>query len=222
MKITFLTLFPEIFTPILSSSILGRAQSKGLVEYDIVNIRDFGIGNHLVVDDTPYGGGVGMVLKPEVLSQAVKSVKTAKSRVILTSASGKTYTQKKARAFVQMDHLIVVCGHYEGVDQRFIDHYIDEEVSIGDYVLTGGELPAMVIADSITRLIPGVLEKVEATQNESYENGLLEHPHYTRPAEFEGVTVPAVLTSGDHKKIAEWREQTSLEKTKKNRPDLIN
>lgn len=222
MKITFLTLFPEIFNPILSSSILGRAQNKGLVEYEVINIRDFGIGNHQVVDDTPYGGGVGMVLKPDVLSEAVKSVKTDSSLVILTSASGTPYTQKKAREYSQIKHLIVVCGHYEGVDQRFIDHYIDEEISIGDYVLTGGELPAMVIADSITRLIKGVLEKEEATQQESYENGLLEHPHYTRPAEFEGQIVPAVLTSGDHKKIAEWKKQESIQKTQKKRPDLLN
>ena len=222
MKITFLTLFPEIFNPILSSSILGRAQNKGLVEYEVINIRDFGIGNHQVVDDTPYGGGVGMVLKPDVLAAAVKSVKTDSSLVILTSASGTPYTQKRAREYSQIKHLIIVCGHYEGVDQRFIDNYVDEEISIGDYVLTGGELPAMVIADSITRLIKGVLEKEEATQQESYENGLLEHPHYTRPAEFEGQTVPAVLISGDHKKIAEWKKQESIQKTQKKRPDLFN
>ncbi len=222
MKITFLTLFPEIFNPVLSSSILGRAQNKGLVEYEVINIRDFGIGNHQVVDDTPYGGGVGMVLKPDVLAAAVKSVKTDSSLVILTSASGTPYTQKRAREYSQIKHLIIVCGHYEGVDQRFIDNYVDEEISIGDYVLTGGELPAMVIADSITRLIKGVLEKEEATQQESYENGLLEHPHYTRPAEFEGQTVPAVLISGDHKKIAEWKKQESIQKTQKKRPDLFN
>jgi tRNA (guanine37-N1)-methyltransferase len=222
MKITFLTLFPEIFTPVLAVSILGRAQKKGLVEYEIVNIRDFGIGSHQIVDDTPYGGGVGMVLKPEVLTAALQSVKTKASHVILTSASGIPYTQVKAKKYVQLEHLIVVCGHYEGVDQRFIDLYVDEEISIGDYVLTGGELPAMVIADSITRLIKGVLEKSEATEKESYENGLLEHPHYTRPAVFENKTVPEVLTSGDHKKIDAWRLNESVAKTKKNRPDLLS
>lgn len=222
MKITFITLFPEIFSSVLDSSILGRAQQKKLVEYETVNIRDFGVGSHKTVDDTPYGGGVGMVIRADVLAEAVKSVRGGNSRIILMSAAGVPYTQAKARQYLEIEHLIIICGHYEGVDQRFIDHYVDEEISIGDYVLTGGEVPAMVIADSITRLIPGVLVKEEATINESFENNLLEHPHYTRPVEFEGETVPEVLTSGNHKKIELWRQNESVRKTKEIRPDLIN
>lgn len=222
MKITFITLFPEIFSPVLNSSILGRAQKKGLVEFEVINLRDFGQGNHKIVDDTPYGGGVGMVLKPDVLANATKSVLTDGSFTILTSASGVTFNQSTAKKYSQIKHLIIVCGHYEGVDQRYINNYIDEEISIGDYVLTGGELPAMVIADSITRLIKGVLAKEEATQKESFENNLLEHPHFTRPAEFEGQSIPEVLLSGDHKKIDQWRHDESVAKTKENRSDLLN
>lgn len=221
MKITILTLFPEIFPPILNSSIVGRAQKKGLIEFEIADIRQFGIGVHRVVDDSPYGGGVGMVLKPDVLTDALNSVKKANSWVILTSASGSLYTQSKAKEFAQKDHLILICGHYEGVDQRFIDKYVDEEISIGDYVLTGGELPSMIISDSITRLIPGVLEKEEATRLESFENNLLEHPHYTRPDVFENEKVPEVLRSGDHKKIADWRNDQSRLKTINTRPELL-
>ena len=220
MKITIVTLFPEIFPPVINSSILGRAQKKGLIEFELVNIRDFGNGMHKIVDDTPYGGGVGMVLKPDVLAEAVKKVKNNKSWIVLTSASGNTYTQKKAKEYAQKEHLVLVCGHYEGVDQRFIDNYVDEEISIGDYVLTGGEIPSLVIADSVTRLIKGVLEKEAATKEESFEDNLLEYPHYTRPELFEEHQVPAVLTSGNHQKIAEWRRNKALEKTKKIRPDL--
>lgn len=221
MKISIITLFPDMFESVLNTSILKRAQQKGLVEYEIINLRDFGTGSHQIVDDSPYGGGAGMVLKADILAEAVKSVKTEDSKVFLTSASGTTYTQKKARALTAEKHIIIICGHYEGVDQRFIDKYVDEEISIGDYVLTGGELPAMILADSITRLISGVLEKEGATENESHENGLLEHPHYTRPEEFEGIKVPDVLVSGNHKKIEEWRQEESLKKTKKVRPDLL-
>lgn len=235
MKISIITLFPEIFEPILNASILGRAQKKGLVEFELVNLREFGEGRHQVVDDRPYGGGAGMVLKADVLAKALHSVyrllSTAKKsgsrktedrrRIILTSASGKPYKQKTAQKFSKLDHLIIVCGHYEGVDQRFIDQYVNEEISIGDYVLTGGEIPAMVIVDSITRLIPKVLEKPEATINESFSEGLLEHPQYTRPEEFEGRKVPKVLLSGNHQEIANWRQKESVKKTKKVRPDLL-
>lgn len=226
MKISIITLFPEPFLPVLNSSILGRAQKKGLVEFELINLRDFGEGVHQVVDDRPFGGGVGMVLKVDILTKALKSVQSKGSKdekplTILTSASGKVYKQSKARELSKFDHLIIVCGHYEGVDQRFIDEHIDLELSIGDYVLTGGEVPALVIADSVTRLIPGVLEKEEATQKESFEDGFLEHPHYTRPQEFEGQSVPEVLLSGDHKKIEQWRKEQSLEKTKRVRPDLV-
>lgn len=229
MKFSIITLFPEVFEPILNSSILKRAQKKGLVEFELINLRDFGEGRHKVVDDRPYGGGAGMVLKPDILTRALKSIispnhvsRTKKIQIILMSASGTQYKQSKARELSKLDHLIIVCGHYEGVDQRFIDKYIDEEISIGDYVLTGGEIPAMVIVDSITRLIPGVLEKPEATKDESFSNyTLLEYPQYTRPEEFEGKGVPKVLLSGNHSEIKKWRIQKSLAKTKKIRPDLL-
>lgn len=235
MKISIITLFPEIFADFLNFSILKRAQQKGLVEFELINLRDFGKGVHKSVDDKPYGGGVGMVLKADVLAEALKNVKYPRSNVasqisnikfqnqktILMSASGKKYDQKKAREFSKLDHLIVVCGHYEGVDQRFIEKYVDEEISVGDYVLTGGEIPALVIADSVTRLLPGVLLKEEATLKESFEDNLLEYPHYTRPEIFEGSSVPEVLLSGDHRKIENWRNEQSLNKTKAVRPDLI-
>ena len=243
MKISIITLFPEIFEPILNASILGRAQKKDLVEFELINLRDFGEGNSKTVDDKPYGGGAGMVLKATVLSEAIEYVVNRKSIIgkkvrqtindkpytILTSASGTPYKQSTARELSKLDHIIIICGHYEGIDQRFIDKYVDLEISIGDYVLTGGELPAMIIADSITRLIPGVLKKPEAVENESFSNykidassyQLLEHPHYTRPEEFEDSKVPEVLTSGNHAEINKWRAEKSFEKTKKVRPDLL-
>ena len=235
MKISIITLFPQVFDPILNSSILKRAQQKGKVTFELINLRDFGEGRHQLVDGRPYGGGAGMVLKPDVLTRTLKSILNSKIilniqkfkisnlklKIILMSASGTPYKQQKAREFSKLEHLILICGHYEGVDQRFIEKYIDEEISIGDYVLTGGEIPAMVIADSIVRLIPGVLEKPEATQNESFSEGLLEYPQYTRPEEFEDEKVPEVLLSGNHAEIAKWRKQKSLEKTRKLRPDLL-
>lgn len=236
MKISIITLFPEVFDPILNSSILKRAQKKGLVEFELINLRDFGQGSHKTVDDRPFGGGAGMVLKADVLAKAVEKVKTKDSRVILTSASGKTFNQKKVKALSKLNHLVIICGHYEGVDQRFIEKYVDEEISIGDYILTGGEIPAMVIADSITRLIPGVLKKSEATKEESFSTfhlpagrqdlpsssiQLLEYPHYTRPEEWEGEKVPSILLSGNHQEIKKWREKEALEKTRTTRPDLL-
>lgn len=221
MKITFITLFPEIFPAFLNFSILKRAQDKGLIEFNIINLRDFGEGNHKTVDDKPYGGGAGMVLKANVLAKAVARIKSQESRVILTSASGKTFNQLMAKDLSKEEHLIIIAGHYEGVDQRFIDKYVDMEISIGDYVLTGGELPALVIADSVTRLIKGVLEKEEAVKEESFENNLLEYPHYTRPEEFEGIKVPEILLSGNHQEIIKWRLAKSQEKTKKLRPEGI-
>lgn len=219
MKITIITLFPAVFEPILNSSILKRAQNKGKVEFELINLRDFGEGKHQVVDDRPYGGGAGMVLKADILAKALSSV--VKGKIILFSASGKPYKQAMARELSKLDHIILICGHYEGVDQRFIDKYVDEEISIGDYVLTGGEIPAMIIVDSIVRLLPGVLEKPEATKNESFSENLLEGPQYTRPEEFEGEKVPQVLLSGNHAEISKWRKQKSLEKTRKVRPDLL-
>lgn len=228
MKISIITLFPEVIQPVLDSSILGRAQKKGKVSFKLVNLRAFGEGKHQVVDDRPYGGGAGMVLKADVLSRALEStinpkkiLKKTKFKIILTSASGIPYNQKRANELSKLDALIIICGHYEGVDQRFIDKYVDEEVSIGDYVLTGGEIPAMVIVDSVVRLIPGVLEKEEATINESFSQNLLEGPQYTRPEEFEGSKVPEVLLSGNHKEIEKWRKDEALKKTKKMRPDLL-
>lgn len=217
MTISIITLFPEVFEPILNSSILKRAQKKGKVSFELINLRDFGEGKHKVVDGRPYGGGAGMLLRADILAKALPKT----GHVILTSASGKPYIQKDAQRLSKLDHLIIVCGHYEGVDQRFIDKYINEEISIGDYVLTGGEVPAMVIADSVVRLIPGVLKKKEATENESFAEELLEYPQFTRPEEFEGKKVPKVLLSGNHKQIGDWRKEKAEEKTKKIRPDLL-
>ncbi len=270
MKISIITLFPEMFEPVLNTSILKRAQNKGKVEFELINLRDFGEGVHQIVDGRPYGGGAGMILRADILTCALRSVispkllskreknaqfsnpnlqsntndsnsnknfnienslkiDNCKLKIILTSASGTPYKQAHAQEFSKLDHIIIVCGHYEGVDQRFIDKYVDQEISIGDYVLTGGEIPAMAIADSIVRLIPGVLEKPEAVQEESFSisnlksqiSNLLEYPHYTRPDVFEEEKVPEVLTSGDHQKVADWRQEKSLEKTKKVRPDLL-
>ena len=216
MKISIITLFPQVFDPILNSSILKRAQKKGKITFELINLRDFGEGKHQVVDGRPYGGGAGMVLRVDILAKALP-----KGHIILTSASGKPYKQEDARRLSKLKNIVIVCGHYEGVDQRFIDKYVDEEISIGDYVLTGGEIPAMVLVDSITRLIPGVLEKPETIINESFTENLLEGPQYTRPEEFEGQKVPEILLSGNHGEIDKWRKQKSLEKTKKLRPDLF-
>ena len=221
MKITVITLFPKLFQEILSTSILDRAKEKKFAEYEILDLRTFGTDKRKTVDGRPYGGGPGMILRPDVLSQAVKSVKKRGSRVILMSASGKTFNQKFARELSKLKHLIIVCGHYEGIDQRFIDKYIYEEISVGDYVLTGGEIPAMAVIDATVRLIPGVLKKPEATSDESFSDHFLEFPQYTKPESFEGNHVPEVLRSGNHGEIAKWRKQKSLEKTKKVRPDLL-
>lgn len=230
MKISILTLFPTFFTEILSKSILGRATEVGAVQYELVDLRQFGKGTHKSVDDRPYGGGPGMVLRADVLSEALKSVINKlpatgyRLKTILMSASGKTFTQAKAREFSKIDHLIITCGHYEGIDQRFIDLYVDEEISIGDYVLTGGEIPAMAVVDATVRLLPRVLKKEGATEEESFSSatdGLLEYPQYTRPEIFEGKIVPEILRTGYHQKIRQWRKKESIEKTKKLRPDLL-
>ncbi|OGE64386.1 tRNA (guanosine(37)-N1)-methyltransferase TrmD [Candidatus Daviesbacteria bacterium RIFCSPLOWO2_02_FULL_36_8] len=228
MTISIITLFPEVFETYLSTSILGRAQKKGKVTFRLINLRDFGEGKHQIVDGRPYGGGAGMLLRADILSKALSSVvnrhsltKNEKRKTILMSASGITYKQSKSRELSKLDHIIIVCGHYEGVDQRFIDKYVDDEISIGDFVLTGGEIPAMIIADSIVRLIPGVLKKEEAIINESFTENLLEGPQYTRPDAFEGLKVPEVLTSGNHGEVDKWRIKESLQKTKKIRPDLL-
>ena len=233
MRFHIITLFPEMFAGPFDHSIIKRAQEKGLVEIEFINIRDFGEGKHKMVDDTEYGGGIGMLMKVDVVHKAIQHAKqtfsqqsnneTLKQWVVLMSASGKTFKQELAKEYANLDHLILICGHYEGVDDR-IRHYIDEEVSIGDFVLTGGEIPAMLITDSVTRLIKGVLPE-GATEDESFsENNnevLLEYPHYTKPQIYNDHEVPEVLLSGDHKKIAIWRREQAIKKTKELRPDLI-
>lgn len=222
MKITIITLFPNIFREILSTSILDRAADKKFVEYEVVDLRNFGEGERKTVDGRPFGGGPGMIFRADILASTIKSVKKTRSRVILMSASGKTFSQAKAWELSKLSHIILICGHYEGVDQRFIDKYVDEEISIGDFVLTGGEIPAMVVVDATVRLIPGVLKKEEAVLDESFSEGLLEYPQYTRPETFEGEHVPEILRSGNHAEIAKWRKVKALEKTKQVRPDMLS
>lgn len=219
MKIDILTLFPEMFKGFLSESIIHRAIEKKLVEINIINFRAFSKLNNQQVDDTPYGGGGGMVLRPEPLIDAIESVKRENSKVILLSPQGIPYKQKKAFELRKESHLILVCGHYEGFDER-IRSFVDEEISIGDYVLTGGELPSMVVADSVIRLLDGVI-KENSYQNESFQNNLLDYPTYTKPSEFRGMKVPEILLSGDHAKIDKWRKQKQEEKTKEKRADLL-
>lgn len=220
MKIQILTLFPEMFESALSHSIIGRAIQKDLVDIQIHNLRDWGHGARKTVDDRPYGGGVGMVLMVEPIYNALRDIKNTGSKVILLTPQGARFSQERAKKLSQENDLILICGRYEGFDER-IRNLADEEISIGDYVLTGGELPAMVVVDAVARLIPGVLAKEEATKFESFTENLLEYPQYTRPEDFRGSKVPEILLTGDHKKIDEWRREKSLEKTKKVRPDLI-
>lgn len=241
MQIDIITLFPDMFAGPFNESIVKRACGKNLVKINFVNLRNFAIDKRGTVDDRPFGGGTGMILRVEPIFEAVASIKqkaiSLNTKVVLTSASGKLYTQKKAFEYSKTDNLIVICGHYEGVDERVTEHLIDEEISIGDYVLTGGEIPAMVIVDSVTRLIPDVLEKPEAIIHESFsfafqEDPLLsckgssygkslEYPQYTRPADYNDFKVPEILLNGNHKEIEKWRKEKSLEKTQKNRPDLF-
>jgi tRNA (guanine37-N1)-methyltransferase len=221
MRIDFVTLFPDMFAPIMDASILGRAKEKGLLEWACVNPRDFSEDKHHKVDDRPFGGGPGMVMMVVPLEKAVKSVKTKASKVIFLSPQGEAFTDRKASALAKEKHLVLVCGRYEGVDERALDLF-DEELSIGDYVLTGGELPAMVVADAVTRKLPGVLKKEDAAESESFVSGLLDFPQYTRPRVWRGLEVPEVLFSGDHKKIAEWRHKAARAATKRKRPDLMS
>lgn len=220
MRLDILTLFPDMFTP-LKESIIKRASDKNLVEINIIQIRDFSQDAHKKTDDIPYGGGAGMVMTPQPLYDAIQSVKTPNSYVIYLSPRGKVFNQPMARNLSKCEHLILVCGHYEGIDERIIELCIDEEISIGDYVLTGGELPAMVLADSIIRLLDGAISQ-DSLSEESFTNNLLEYPQYTRPQNFKGLEVPEVLLSGHHANIAKWRKEKSVEITRKNRPDLID
>ena len=219
MKFDVLTLFPESFEPI-KQSILGRALEKNLISLNLINIRDFSKDKHPKVDDTPYGGGAGMVIKPDVVYDAYKSIKDKNAKVIYLSPQGNVLNQKKVESLSKEEHLILLCGHYEGIDQRVIDEIVDEEISIGDYVLTGGEIPAMVLIDSVSRYVEGVLTK-ESIKEESFSDNLLEYPQYTRPEVFLGKKVPEVLLSGHHENIRKWREEQSLKNTYQKRPDLL-
>ena len=219
MKFDVLTLFPEMFE-ILNQSIIGKAIEKDIIDINLINIRDFSKDKHKKVDDTPYGGGAGMVMKPDVVYDAYQSVTDKDAKVIYMSPQGKPLNQKKVEELSKENHLIILCGHYEGIDQRVLDKIVDEEISIGDYVLTGGEIPAMVLIDSVSRYVEGVL-KEDSIKEESFSNGLLEYPQYTRPEVFEGMKVPEVLLSGHHENIEKWRKEKSLEITKKKRPDIL-
>ena len=220
MKFDILTLFPEMFEPI-KTSIIGKATEKGIIDINLINIRDFSEDKHNKVDDTPYGGGAGMVMKPDVVYSAYDSVKDKNAKVIYMSPQGKKLNQKKVEELSKENHLIILCGHYEGIDQRVLDKIVDEEISIGDYVLTGGELPAMVMIDAISRYVDGVISG-ESISEESFSNGLLEYPQYTRPEIFMGEKVPDVLLSGHHENINKWRRQESLKNTLKKRPELLD
>ena len=223
LKFYYLTLFPEIFLPVLGSSLLGKAQKNGIVSNNLIQLRDFSTDKHRTVDDTPYGGGEGMLLKVDVLYAAWKSVvkrRNKKTLTVLLSPQGQVFDQKIAKELSRYKKIVMVCGHYEGVDERFIDLCVDRELSIGDYVLTGGELPALVLADAITRLLPGVVGNKRSIQEESFEKGLLKYPQYTRPREFKGIEVPEVLLAGNHKAIAKWREEQMKIRTARKRPDL--
>lgn len=223
MKIDILTLFPNMFAGVFGESILKKAQEKQVVSINVVNFREFADNKHQTVDDYPYGGGAGMVLKPQPIFDAVAHLtkESQGARVILLCPQGEQYTQKKAEELAKESHLIFICGHYEGYDERIREHVATDEISIGDYVLTGGELGAMVIVDSVVRLLPGVLGNEASPVQDSYSSGLLEHPHYTRPADFRGLKVPDVLLSGNHRLIEEWRQKESLRRTFLRRPDLL-
>lgn len=221
LRIDIITLFPEIFAP-LNESIIGRARKQGLVEINVVNLRDYTHDRRGTVDDVPYGGGPGMLMKPEPLFEAVEALRGPGSLVVLTGPRGKRFTQSAARELTEVPHIIMICGHYEGVDERVREGLTDLEISIGDYVLTNGNLAAMVIVDAVVRLLPGVLGCGESSADESFSGNLLEYPQYTRPAEFRGMAVPEVLLSGNHAEIAAWRKRQSRELTRRLRPDLLS
>ena len=220
MRIDVLTLFPEMFGA-FNESIIGRARESGLLEINVINIRDFSKDKHKKCDDAPFGGGAGMVMTPQPLFDAIESVKTKNSLVILTSPRGQTFNQEMCKELSNFKHLIFVCGHYEGVDERIIELCIDREISIGDFVLTGGEIPAMAMVDAISRYVDGVLGNNQSLEEESFSSGLLEYPQYTRPAEFKGLKVPEVLLSGNHAEIAKFRKAEAEKITKARRPDII-
>jgi len=225
MQIDVITIFPEMLEKIAKGSILKRAQDKGLVKINIHDLRDFALDRHSTVDDYSYGGGAGMVLKPEPIFRAVKRIVGKKKkkdvRIILLSPQGQTLDQAKAKELSREKYLLFICGHYEGIDERVVENLVTDEISIGDYVLTGGELPAMVVIDSLVRLLPGVLNKRESFENDSFYQGLLDYPHYTRPRRFKGKSVPAILLSGNHQRIKRWRREKAIENTLRKRPELL-
>lgn len=228
MRFHILTLFPEMIYDCLNTSIIGRALSRGDIELNVVNIRDFATNKHKKVDDYPYGGGAGMVMQAEPIylsyqsiEEKVMGISGKKPKVLYMTPQGKVFNQKMAEELAKEEDIVFLCGHYEGVDERVLEMIVDEHVSIGDYVLTGGELPAMVIVDTISRLVDGVLHNDESARYESFADNRLEYPQYTRPEEFMGRKVPAVLLSGDHQKVAQWREEESLKRTRERRPDLL-
>lgn len=225
MRIDILTLFPEMCEAVLCESVIGRARERGCVEINCRNIRDYTLDKHNRVDDAPYGGGTGMIIQAQPVYDCFMSLcedTGARVHLIYMSPQGKTLTQQRAKELSQMDNIALLCGHYEGIDERVIEEIVDEEISIGDYVITGGELPALILADCIARMLPGVLANEDAFTRESHYSGLLEHPQYTRPYEWHGKTVPEVLLSGHHANIEKWQTAQSLERTKRRRPDLLD
>ena len=222
MKISVLTIFPEMVKPLLDASILGRAQKSGVLDIEVINIRDFADNKHHNTDDYPFGGGVGMLMMAQPIFSAFNKIKTENSLSIYLSPQGKVFNSEMAKELSSEKHLIFLCGHYEGVDQRVIDNLIDREISIGDYVLTGGELAAVAVIDATARFVEGVLGSNASAQEDSFSDGLLEAPQYTRPADYNGLTVPEVLLSGNHKEIAAWQREKQLEITLKKRPELLN
>jgi tRNA (guanine37-N1)-methyltransferase len=221
MRIDIVTLFPEICRAPLGESMMKRAQEKSIADLHIHNLRDWATDKHHVVDDAPFGGGQGMIMKPEPVFAAVEDLRHQTSKIILMSPAGRRLDQQLANQFSGEAHLIIICGHYEGVDHRVIEHLIDLEISIGDYVLTNGAIAAVVLVDAIVRLLPGTLGHEQSAADDSFSNGVLEAPQYTRPAEFRGWKVPEILLSGNHAEIAKWRKQQALNRTKQNRPDLL-
>lgn len=221
MKIQILTIFPGICEGVLKESMLKRAREKGLAEIEAVDLRQWATGKHRTTDDAPYGGGPGMVMKIEPIHRALEELRGEGTRVVLMTPQGRKFDQRSAEKFADEQHLIVICGHYEGVDQRVADHLVDEEISIGDYVLTNGALAALIFTDAIVRLIPGVLGDDQSAVQESFSTGLLDHAHYTRPEKFNGWSVPEVLLSGNHAAVEKWRQEKALDTTTRRRPDLL-
>ncbi len=222
MRVDIITLFPDMVEAVANMSIIGRARKNGVVDINAVNLRDFARDKYGTVDDTPFGGGAGMLLKPDVIFDAIESLRSPESLVVLMTPQGRPFRQPMAREFAQKEHIILLCGHYEGVDERVRQTMIDMELSVGDYVVTNGTLPAMIVADAVIRLLPGVLGSNESAADDSFGNeGLLEYPQYTRPAEFNGMRVPDILLSGNHEAIRKWRHEQAEARTRQRRPDLI-